>query len=521
MIRLEFKTAFEVSEAGALSGLASVFGTVDMGGDIVRKGAFAGAMPPLPMLASHDQADVVGVWDELRETDAGLEVKGRLLVADVVRAGEVRALIQAGAMGGLSIGFRATKSAPRVGGGRDLIKVDLLEISVVAVPMHPGARITSVKALEAGKDAMTPEEIAAAAEAEAARLALETKAANDAVAAAVAAAVAPYVQRISALEVKAGRPGTGSVTPEVSLERKAFTAYLQHGNQISDAERKALRLSNDPSGGYLAPPEMSTEFIKDIVEISPIRKWCSVRGTSAPSVIYPTRKPMGNATWDDESDAELETTTTDIFGQLEVLTKSMSTFVPISNMLLQDAPMAEAEVNVALVEDFEKKETTAFCVGNGFSQPEGFLTNTQIGVSNNGHATIIQPDALITYYYSIPPSYRNKGVFVMNGTTIGKLRTIKDSTGQYLWQRALTEGAPETILGRPVVEVVDMPDASGGLTPIIYGDFSGYRILDRLALSMFVDPYSMARQKQTLIHAGRRVGGKVLQAIKFKKYAMV
>lgn len=515
MQRLEVKATLAVDAAGAITGLASVFGTPDLTGDIVHKGAFATARAPIPMLASHDQADVVGVWDELRETSEGLQVKGRLLVAEVARAAEVRALIQAGAMGGLSIGYIATKSAGRRGGGRDLFTVDLKEVSVVAVPMHPDAKITQVKGHGAGKgEDMTPEEL----QAELAKLEAKHAGALDA---AIAAAVAPYVQRLDKLEAKGNRPaGGGDDKPEPTLQQKAFQAYLTRGQLAGETELKALSLSSDPNGGYLAPPEFSGEIIKDIVEISPIRSIASIRGVNGPSVIYPTRKPMGNATWDDDTTAESETTTTNIFGQLEIVPKGMSTFVDIPNVMLQDAPAVEAEVRVAMVEDFEKKETVAFLKGDGQMQPEGLMTNADIAYTAAGGATLTSADPLIKLLYSMAPSYRNKGAWAMNGTTLGVLRTIKDLNGNYIWQPSIQAGQPETILGRPVVEIIDMDDIASNAFPIIYGDFSGYRIVDRLGLSVLVDPYSQATLKRTRYHFGRRVGGRVLQAIKFKKLKM-
>jgi HK97 family phage major capsid protein/HK97 family phage prohead protease len=503
MDRLEIKAAFTVDDLGTVTGLASVFGSADLGGDIVHKGAFAGAQPPIPMLTSHDDAQAVGVWDSLVETAEGLQVKGRLLINDVVRAAEVRALIIAGAMRGLSIGYVATKASKRPG-GRDLFKVDLKEISVVAVPMHPGARIQSAKALDAGKVTM--------------ELSAEQQAAMDAqIAAAVATAVAAQETKAAAFEAAITKVvaklqrggGEGGESEEPTVERKAFRAYLQRGNLTPEVELKALMISSDPNGGYLATPEYSGEVIKDIVEIS---------------VIYPTRKPGGNATWDDDTTPEPETSVTNIFGQLEILTKGMSTFVDIPNSMLQDVPMVEAEIREMTAEDFEKKETYAFTNGGGFYDPEGILTNSEIPVWNYGAAAFAASDAiapLVTMLYSIPPSYRNKGVWMMNGTTMGKMRNWVDGMGLKIWQPSVQLGQPELLLGRPVVENIDMPDVAAGTTPILYGDFSGYRIVDRLSLSVLVDPYSQATAKRTRYHMGRRVGGRVLQGIKFKKLKMV
>jgi HK97 family phage prohead protease len=145
MNRLEIKAAFGVDTEGAITGTAWPFGSPDRVGDLIEKGAFASAPQRLPMLFAHDPAEPVGVWDELTETDAGLQVKGRMLVNDVARAREVRALVTAGAIAGLSIGFTTKQAVARKGGGRTIKALELVEISLVTVPCHPGARITSAK----------------------------------------------------------------------------------------------------------------------------------------------------------------------------------------------------------------------------------------------------------------------------------------------------------------------------------------------------------------------------------------
>lgn len=145
MNKFEIKAALSVSDAGEITGLAWPFGSADRVGDMIEKGAFAGAAGPLPMLFGHNPNDPVGVWEATTETDTGLEVRGRLLVEQVERAREVRALVQAGAVTGLSIGFSTKKASARKGGGRTITSLELVEISLVTVPAHPGARIRSAK----------------------------------------------------------------------------------------------------------------------------------------------------------------------------------------------------------------------------------------------------------------------------------------------------------------------------------------------------------------------------------------
>ncbi len=139
------ETKILADDAGALSGLAWKFGTPDRIGDMIEPGAFKGAKLPLPMLFGHDGNDPVGAWDVAEERADGLHIAGKLLVDDVARAREVRALVRSGAVRGLSIGFQTKDAKARPGGGRTIKRLELLEISLVTIPMHPGARVTAAK----------------------------------------------------------------------------------------------------------------------------------------------------------------------------------------------------------------------------------------------------------------------------------------------------------------------------------------------------------------------------------------
>jgi len=137
-------------EDGIFEGYASLFNCRDSGNDVVLPGAFRESLKArnaseIKMLFQHDANQPIGIWQTVKEDARGLFVRGRLL-PDVARAQEVRSLMRAGALDGLSIGFRAVKGRrDRATGVRRLEQVDLWEISVVTFPMHPEARIASVK----------------------------------------------------------------------------------------------------------------------------------------------------------------------------------------------------------------------------------------------------------------------------------------------------------------------------------------------------------------------------------------
>jgi hypothetical protein len=139
-----------VSAGGRIEGYASLFGVEDQGRDLVMPGAFRASLARRPardvrLLFQHDPAQPLGVWDEIAEDARGLYVRGRL-IEEVARAREVLALIRAGALDGLSIGFHARKASRDARTGqRRLLEIDLWEISIVTFPMLPGARIAQAK----------------------------------------------------------------------------------------------------------------------------------------------------------------------------------------------------------------------------------------------------------------------------------------------------------------------------------------------------------------------------------------
>lgn len=139
-----------VEADGTFSGYASRFGVVDLGRDLVLPGAFRESLASrgargVKLLFQHDPSEPIGIWLELHEDTGGLFVRGRIL-PEIARGREVLALMRAGALDGLSIGFRAVEGrADAKTGVRRLSKIDLWEISVVTFPMQPEARIATVK----------------------------------------------------------------------------------------------------------------------------------------------------------------------------------------------------------------------------------------------------------------------------------------------------------------------------------------------------------------------------------------
>lgn len=136
---------------GMFAGYASLFHRKDMAGDVVMPGAFTDSLKArgtmgVKLLFQHDPNQPIGVWTQLREDARGLYAEGRLM-PEVTKAREVLALMRAGAIDGLSIGFRTVKARrDRTSGVRRLEKIDLWEISLVTFPLLPDARVATMKA---------------------------------------------------------------------------------------------------------------------------------------------------------------------------------------------------------------------------------------------------------------------------------------------------------------------------------------------------------------------------------------
>ena len=143
------------ADAGTFTGYGSVFNVTDRGGDIVAPGAFAetltaaktaGRMPA--MLWQHNMREPIGVYTSMEEDAVGLKVEGKLALK-TARGAEAYELLKMGAISGLSIGYRVRDDSwDRVTGVRTIKKADLVELSLVTMPMNDSARVSAVKTIE-------------------------------------------------------------------------------------------------------------------------------------------------------------------------------------------------------------------------------------------------------------------------------------------------------------------------------------------------------------------------------------
>ncbi len=227
-------------------------------------------------------------------------------------------------------------------------------------------------------------------------------------------------------------------------------------------ERKSLAVGSD--GGYLVPEETEREIGRRLASVSPIRAIAGLRQVS--SNVY--KKPFaitGAATgWVGETDSRTETTAPTL-AELEFPAMELYAMPAATATLLDDAAVdIDAWIADEVETAFATQEGTAFVTGDGDKKPTGFLAYTTVaeaawawtkigylvtGVSG-AFAASDPVDDLIDLVYALKSGYRQNAHFVMNCTTQGAVRKLKDADGNYIWQ-------PGDV-GRRPVDADELPD---------------------------------------------------------------
>lgn len=322
-----------------------------------------------------------------------------------------------------------------------------------------------------------------------------------------------FKDKIETLEKKLCRMPSGAGGVSQTPEGKAFEKLVKKGNEYLSIEEKAyLRTDVGPDGGFLVPAEMSTEIIKKITEVSPMRQIARIKQTSSKSYLQPVR--TSNLTPTDTGEGGIAADTIEQYGEVEIFAIKMMAVIPLSLEIIQDSAFnIENEVITDAREVFEQREGQWFVTGSGALQAKGFMNNPNIVSSNSGVADDITADSLINLTGELKVGYNP--VFTFKRQTLARIRKFKDGAGAYLWVPSGTQGlapaAPNEINGERYVIMQDMPSIGAGLEPVAYGDFRrGYLIIDRIGITMIRDEFTLASQGKVRFVITRRVGGDVI-----------
>ena len=301
------------------------------------------------------------------------------------------------------------------------------------------------------------------------------------------------------------KPGRGSKN-----YLKSFWNVMR-SKTVKPEVTNALEVGTDTEGGYLVPDEFEHTLIEALEEENILRKLATVIKTSSGDRKIPVVASKGTASWVDEEG--LIPDSDDSFGQVSIGAYKLGTLIKVSNELLSDSIFnLEAYISKEFGRRCGAKEEDAFFNGDGTGKPTGILHATlgaETGVTTAA-PTEIKADEIIDLFYSLKAPYRKRAVWILNDSTIKAVRKLKDSTGNYLWQPALTAGQPDTILGRPVYTSAYVPTIAAGNRTVIFGDISYYWVADRQGRTFKKLSELYATTDQTGFVATQRVDGKLI-----------
>lgn len=344
------------------------------------------------------------------------------------------------------------------------------------------------------------------------------------------------IERLQAMEAMdaemakpIGTPITAKPMNGVAEDKPAgtFRASADYKNAMLNALRTNFRqVSNvlqegiDAQGGYLVPEEYDSRLIDALTEENVIRKLGTRITTSGEHKInIAATKPA--AAWIEEGGALSFGDAT--FDQIILDAHKLHVAIKVTEELLYDnAFKLEDYILEAFTKALANAEEDAFINGTGVGQPLGILAETggaEIGVTSE----TAQPtaDEVINLVYSLKRPYRKNAVFLTNDKCLAYLRTLKDLTGQYLWQPSLKEGEPDRFLGYGIYTSPYFPVPQPGKACVAFGDFSYYNIGDRGTRSFAELKELFAGNGMIGFVAKERVDGKLVlpEAIKLLKVA--
>lgn len=306
-------------------------------------------------------------------------------------------------------------------------------------------------------------------------------------------------------------------TGRVSKNYKKSFWNVMRSKTVRPEVADALQIGTDSEGGYLVPDEFENTLVEALEEENIFRKLAHVINTSSGDRKIPVVATKGTASWVDEEGTISDSD--DAFNQVSIGAYKLGTLIKVSNELLNDSAFnLESYISKEFGRRIGSKEEEAFFTGNGTGKPIGIFNTTggaEVGVTT-ASSTAITADEIIDLFYSLKAPYRKKAVWILNDYTIKAIRKLKDTTGNYLWQPALTAGTPDTILGRPVYTSSYVPTIAAGAKTIAFGDFSYYWIADRQGRIFKKLNELYAATDQTGFVATQRVDGKLVlpEAIK-------
>lgn len=329
-------------------------------------------------------------------------------------------------------------------------------------------------------------------------------------------------------------PGGGkNELDRVKAQHKdAFAKFFRKGAEggLRDLEVQAgLSTLSDPDGGFLVPEDYEQAIDRVALSVSAMRRLATVRTIGTDTYKKLVNQGGASSGWVGEKGARAETNTPTLT-EIAINTKEIYAMPAATQTLLDDSRVDIAgwladEVSI----EFSEQESEAFINGNGVEQPKGIAAYAmaanssyvwgKVGYITSGNSSLVNDlDKLIDLQHALKPVYRNGAAWLMNDATLATIRKMKDGDGNYIWVPGLKDGAPDTLLGKPVEIDDNVDDIGADKYPIFFANFKrAYLIIDRQGVRVLRDPYTT--KPYVLFYTTKRVGGGIVmyEAIKALK----
>jgi HK97 family phage major capsid protein len=245
-------------------------------------------------------------------------------------------------------------------------------------------------------------------------------------------------------------------------------------------EQRDLSKLSAGAGADTVPVGMSAQLWAHMVEVSGVLRAnpTIIRTNSGEAIEFPTTTSHGSAALATEGSGIAENDP--VFAKRSIPVYKYGQIVQVSRELIDDTAVdLTGYLAMAVGRNLGNASGTHFVTGTGSSQPAGVATRASVGVTGAASvAGAFTADNLIDLFYSVISPYRNSAscAWLMRDATVANVRKLKDTTNQYLWQPAMSVGAPETLLGKPLLTDPNVAAVALSARSVLFGDMSAYYV---------------------------------------------
>lgn len=322
-----------------------------------------------------------------------------------------------------------------------------------------------------------------------------------------------------------------SQKPGDAVEIDALTAvalYLRHGNNVTAEQaiaiRNAMSTTTTTEGGYTVPSEVATMVVDALKAYGGMRDVAQILTTDGGNALsFPTSDgtaEVGEIVAENGAASSGDVT----FGTAAVNPYMYSSKkIALPWQLISDSAIDVVAFVVARLSTRLARITNMhYTVGTGSGQPFGVMARTTAGkVGTTGQTLSVIYDDLFDLKHAVNRAYRKKANWMMNDLSVGIVSKLKETTGRPIWEPAVTAGAPDMLLGHPVVTNDDVAVMAANAKSIAFGDFSQYVVRDvkgSVIMRRF-DDSAFALNGQVGFCGWMRTGGNLLDTAAVKHYA--